>query len=249
MLDKRDLNSQYVFEEGDYYEFYRNIALQAFHYEAITGLIDAIEWVIKFLNKMEHYVKDWFEQYVILVDVGFTMYNYARDAMNRYAIPRYELIQSLELCDEYDKLVDKFLERADIDVQNLRHLKFLANAIHIALVIATLPTNETDDQQQSAIEKSTNIFKFFETEPNVPCPTILMGLHYYLSGKLHHLNKNFGVAWFNYVRAVESLKSWKDSKASQASFYYDVIFGEKSPLFFCNDVIFNVFNSVNLRNA
>ena len=198
------------------------------------------------LKQLTNYVKNWFKQYHILVGIGFTMYNYARDAMNRYAMPSCELSKSFELSDEYRNIVNQFLGRFDAHTRrNFHHLGFLADAIHVALVIATSSTNE-EDQRLSAMKMCTSVVNLSKTESNVPCPATLIGLHYYLCGKLQHLNKNFGMAWFSYTDAVKSLKSWKDSKASQASYYYDVIFGEYkvySPFV----MIFNVFIGLFLK--
>ena len=75
-----DLNKD-SFSPEDYYEFFMKIALEAFQYEAETGSIAAFDWAIKLVEKMSDYLGDWQKQYVILVDIGFTIYNYIRDVL------------------------------------------------------------------------------------------------------------------------------------------------------------------------
>ena len=223
IFESLDDIEKYSFEKGDYYQFYAMIALEAFHYESVTGSIRTLEWVIDFLNQLHKYVKDWRDQFVILLDFGFTMYNYARDAMHRYAIPRREQNLYFKLSDQYCKFVVQFTKRSDITTRKLYQLVFLSEAIRIALLIAT-PSTKQVNPFELAMRKSTNVFKFHRDNPTKPCPCILLGLHFYLSGKLHHLRGKNDLAWKIFNKAISCLKQWKDSTASQPSYFYDVIY-------------------------
>ena len=225
IFESLDDIEKYSFEKGDYFQFYGMIALEAFHCESVTGSIRTLEWVIDFLNQLHKYVKDWRDQFVILLDFGFTMYNYARDAMHRYAIPRREQNLYFKLSDQYCKFVVQFTKRSDITTRKLYQLVFLSEAIRIALLIAT-PSTKQVNPFELAMRKSTNVFKFHRDNPTKPCPCIFLGLHFYLSGKLHHLRgKNDLLGRFSIKQSHVSNNGKIALQANHPTFY-DVIYGK-----------------------
>ena len=124
-----------VFTPKDYYEFFMKIAIEAFQYEAETGSIIPLDWAIELVEKMSDYLVDWQKQYVILVDIGFTIYNYIRDASYRYATPVDEVYHSLAICDRYTSLINNTLLNNVNEVSDLKDLQYLSDAICIATVI------------------------------------------------------------------------------------------------------------------
>ena len=206
------------------YEFYMKIALEAFQYEAETGSIIALDWALKLVKNFKDYLKDWNQQYVILVDIGFTMYNYARDTNHRYAIPDAEQYQLFELFDYYNELVHKIEAKIDAE-ENQWHLECLSDAVYIAIITSTtLALNK--EHRLIAVRKSSNVLQY-RNNANLRCPTILMGLHLYLAGKLHYLNNKIDSAMDCYFHAAECLKCTKDVKGSMSvSYFYDAIYGK-----------------------
>ena len=219
----------------DYYEFYMKIALEAFQYEAEYGSILALAWGLELVEKMSDLVQDWREQYVILVDIGFTMYNYIRDASYRYAISIEEIHNSFRLCDRYRNLVTKTSGIVQGD-KNQRYLNYLADAIYIAIV-ASSPLIRTDNYRSCAMEKSGNLLRY-RIGSESQCPPILLGLHLYLAGKLHHESNTINEAWKNFVEAVKRLKCFGKTTRSIAAYFYDAVFGEDYLLQFLNTNVY-----------
>ena len=217
--------------------FYQKIALETFQYEAEFGSITALVWAITLAEQMSEFVKNQedevesaskmadydipFEQYTFLVDIGLTMYNYVRDAKHRYAILDKEQQQSMKLFDRYNQLVKNLSVR---DSDKL-HLEYLADLIYVAQVTSTITLKQSEMLRLKAMEKSERVLRHENDSPNQH-PSILIGLHFYHTAKLHYINRDYSLAWNEYHNAVNHLKSLENCTGSTASYYYDVIYGK-----------------------
>ena len=210
----------------DYYQFFMKIALEAFQYEAETGSIVALDWAIELVEKMRDYLGDWQKQYVILVDIGFTIYNYIRDVSYRYATPVEEIQHSFRLCDRYRSVVNKTLLNNVNDVSDKKDLQFLTGAIYAAMVSSSSAMSRIDERRSLATELCNEVLKHRNDTSVHKCPFIIMGLYLYLAGKLHYQRDMFDEAWPNFIEAVEYLKPLGNTTRSTASYFYDAVFGE-----------------------
>ena len=215
-----------AFSPEDYYQFFMKIALEAFQYEAETGSIAALDWAIELVEKMSDYLGDWQKQYVILVDIGFTIYNYIRDARYRYATPVDEIQHSFRLCDRYRSVVNKTLLNCINEASDQKDLEHLTGAIYIAILSSSSAMSRIDKHRSWATELCDEVLKHRIDTSVHKCPSIIMGLHLYLAGQLHYQNDVFDKAWHHFVKAVEYLKPLGKNERSTASYFYDAVFGE-----------------------
>ena len=207
----------------DYYEFFMKIALEAFQYEAEYGSILALDWALELIKEMSDLVEGWRQQYVILVDIGFTMFNYARDVSYRYAISMEEIHQSLSLCDRYRNLLTKTSRLVEGD-NNKRYLDYLADVIYIGFVWSS-GLHRSDHYCSWAAKKSENILQY-GNDSESQCPSILLGLHFYFLAKVYYLCNKINEAWDNLVEAVKHLKCFGETTRSTAAYFYNAVFGK-----------------------
>ena len=212
------------FSSGDYYTFFSEVALEAFQFEAESGSIAALDWALTLVEALGDYVKDQFEQYVILVDIGFTMYNYVRDTKIRYSMLDEEQRRFFKLFDRYKKLVSKL--STNFLVYDQWHLGYLADAIHVSVVASSNRLSHSKTHRSYAKEKLNKALKYRLNNPDMKYPSILAGLLLYYSGKLDYLNEDFESAWTAYLDAMQNLKCLAKNEGSTASYYYDVFYGE-----------------------
>ena len=221
----------------EFFKFYRKIALEAFQYEAEFGSIAALDWALTLAMQMSNLIQDRsfeslvdigdfnfppYQQYVVLVDIGMTMYNYVRDAKHRYAISDKEQQHSMEIFDCYLGLV-KALE--SIRHHDRLHLVYLADLIYVAQVTSS-PLSRSEMHRSNAMKKSRRMLQLLnDSWQREHCPSILIGLHLHHSGKLHYMNESYHLAWIDYYNALDYLKSWEDYIGSSASYYHDVVYG------------------------
>ena len=222
----------------EFFEFYQQIALEAFQYEAEFGSITALDWALTLAMQMSYLIQDRsfeslvdigdftfppYQQYVVLVDIGMTMYNYVRDVKHRYAISDQEQQHSMEIFDCYLGLVKGLV---GIGRHDKLHLVYLADLIYAAQVTSS-PLNRSEMHRSNAITKSRRMLQLLNNSwQREHCPSILIGLHLHHSGKLHYMNGNYHLAWIDYYNALDYLKFWEDYTGSTASYYFDVIYGE-----------------------
>ena len=166
------------------------IGLEAFQYEAEFGSIKTLVWALTLVEKMSDYDKDCNQQYTILVYIGFTMYNYVKDTKLRYAIPDDEVYQSYHLFERYNVLVNRISEES-VGRRNHMHLTYLADAIYVAFMTFSLLKHGIMNLQL-AMEKSRRVLD------DSSCPSILKGVHHYLTGTLHYLDNKSECAQDSY---------------------------------------------------
>ena len=213
------------FSFDDYDKFFSEVALEAFQFEAESGSIAALDWAIALVETLDDYVKDQFKRYVILVDIGFTMYNYIRDAKNRYLMPDEEQCRFLKLFHRYKKLLGKGTFLANFSVYDQWHLGYLADTIYVSFIASSTTLKHSKNHRSYAKEKLNKALKYC-LDSNTNYPSILAGLLLYHSGKLDYLNEDFESAWAAYIDAMENLKYLAENEGSTASYYYDVFYGE-----------------------
>jgi len=211
--------------ETDYYYFYILTAIEAFQYEAESGSIKPLKWMLELLSKMDEHVKGWDGRYIIFVFVGLTFYNFARDLNYRYAISGEEAEDSFKIYDRFSSIVKKYqLLNTEVPIKDGKHLVYFVDAIYNALVMGNSSICHHEKKRLSTLrEKYTDLLAIQQT---YQVPDIIMGLHFHHHGKLQCLNGSIQEAWHSFEVAIDHLCSWKDCKASTVSYLYDVLFGK-----------------------
>ena len=222
-------------EDDTWYDCYASLALEAFLHEAATGSIKAIEWfLICFKQK---YLPDSHDQYLILVDIGFTFYNFTRDIKYRYAALNKKLtIRFRALLQTYKAFV-KSLPKSNAT----RFLLLLKDLIYVGFVTSVhLICCTQDDYEEFRLSiddynKALKVLsdamwydKYYQNEAQ-PLPPILCGLAAYHAAKLYDMT-HYG-SWRLapiqlYANAITKLRAYASKSESSASYFYDAIGGK-----------------------
>ena len=222
------------------YGFYATLALEAFQYEAETGSIRAIEWVLQCAGGLD-LLKDAIHRYEILVTIGITFYNFARDANFRYGISNVAQTKFDEQHQLYQGLVKQFVEDCpSYMIMELfkNRLNFLVDLVYVAFVTST---RIRDEKHHSDAMQKVKKYILIARQEKDTFPKLLLGLFEYQAAKLDYsrqldrtpdYNKIFG----HFSKAIQHLSQYKDNEHSVATYYYDVVYGElNSGIMFCLD--------------
>ena len=119
--------------EGEFYKFYKNLAQEAFLYEAESGSEEAALWIVNCLPKIQWHIKNLQQLVVTVLDCGFTLYNLALDLKGRYGRPF-----------KMKSWRNKSLESYMLHIKKLRNVQCvptymytLANLIELAIYTST----------------------------------------------------------------------------------------------------------------
>ena len=211
------------FSMSEHYKFFEKIALEAFQYESETGSIRAIEWVLAILTKLDHVTM--FDHFTVLVNVGFTMYNYVRDMNYRYGLTDDEQLRFLKQLDLYNLLQEKFFDkyRSQSRPEDRIHLLCLADVVYVAFV--TCIQSRDEKHRFWAVTKSNKAIAQYKNEDCL-MPSILMGLHLHHNAKLKQTYGCIVAAWNNFNKALGCLVHWEKCKASMETYFYDALYGK-----------------------
>jgi len=211
--------------ETDYYQFYTKCALEAFQYEAESGSIKPIKWMLELLSKLKEFISVWDRRYVIFVFVGFTFYNFARNINFRYGVPEIEFEDYFLVYDRFYAIVKKFdIAHTDVQIADRKHLVCFAEVISHALATSNANLSQDESMRSPILNE---IFKKLVRFRNVyQVPDIIFGLHLHHQAKLHYLNGSVEKAWENFDKAIRLLSTWDDCEASRAVYLYDALCGK-----------------------
>ena len=205
-----------------WFGFFATLAFEAFKYEAKTGSLKAIEWSLKWLEYLPRLV-DKRERYEIMVDVGFTFYNFTRDARFRYGITNEEKNRFFDIHVEFKKLVLAFTLSSELNENRKECLHAFVGLIYVGF--ATSVCSDREYSRNNALEICEIALQPSESDV-VGMPDILTGLYAYHAAKLYYLKRHVSVAASYFCIALDNLLTYARSESSLASYYYDVISGK-----------------------
>ena len=220
------------FSDSQLYGLYATLALEAFQYEAETGSMRAIEWMLQCAGGLD-LLSEFYQRYEILVTIGITFYNFVRDANFRYALTNETQIKFDQQYRLYRHIVSKFKEQfLDCTMrkqkQEIEELEFLADLITVAFVTSA----RIRDAQCHPDEMFTaKYFLEVRAREKARMPKLLLGLYEYQAAKLLYSSQDEFVLdyveIFEYFsRAIQHLSHYKDNEHSIATYYYDAVYGE-----------------------
>ena len=216
------------FEVNQLYGLYATLALEAFQYEAETGSMRAIEWVLQCAGGID-LLSEFHHRYEILVTIGITFYNFARDANFRYGMTNETQIKFDYQRRLYSYLVSKLNERfPDHMMQTNDELQFLADLISVAF---TTSARIRDAVHHWRATQRAKYFLKMVVEERARMPKLLLGLYEYQAAKLLYSSQdkfvlNYVEIFEHFSRAIQHLSHYKDGEHSVATYYYDAVYGE-----------------------
>jgi len=191
---------------------------EAYQYEMESGSLRAIEWELELIlaDKLND-LAIWEDKYVILVFIGFTFYNFARDARYRYAMSEETHYRFYELFYRYKELVKHICDaNAEIDEIQKHHIEMLENVIYVAFIVNIHDENHFSD----ALE-------MLDRNNSSSNPGILNGLHLHYYAKLQAVEGNMDESLKEFETVTTTLLAmFGVGKAFFTSYYYDAIIGK-----------------------
>ena len=206
-----------------WYGLYATLALEAFQYEAATGSIKSIEWFL--LCYRGEYLSDFREKYYILLDFGFTFYNFTRDLKYRYGALNDELFS----CFHKQLVVYKALVTSLPKSSSTRFLLVLVTLIYSEFQLGNYCVPNTKDFYQAKfLTKDVACYQQYYEDEKQPMPAILCGINFRQCAKRY--DYIFTSLWRLapvqlYANSIVLLRTYADKSHSTASYFYDVIAG------------------------
>jgi len=207
-----------------WYEFYSNLALEAFQHQAESGFITSIEWVLK-LTQAEHLrerVREWPLINVILLHISLSLYNFAKDAKYRYGLTDETLLRFYKQYDQYNNLVKYFCDDREFVGEDGKHLLYFMDAILTEIVI----NNYFKDKQHfylSARDKVKNFIDIYHHGDEY-IPKLLIGLYLRHAAKILTQDQTDAMEFFR--KALKQLEEFSNGVSYLTSFYYDAVYGK-----------------------
>jgi len=199
--------------------FYVYVANEAFQYQAKSGSVTAVEWVLEIIQAEGLQTKMTSKEVnIVLVYIGLSLYNFSRDIRYRYGVTDETLLRFYRQYDRYNVLIKKLDHYAEnVSHQDVTHLRFFMNIIYIAFVRNT----STKDKHRCAKAKAMLDEQF---RCSFQLPKFLIGLYRHHAATM--TSKEKGDVLMKLFDAMQELEEFKDERSIFASYYYDVIYGK-----------------------
>ena len=218
------LSSKTVILEGHdtWYGFYATLTLEAFQYEAATGSIKAIEWF--FICFKQKRFSNFRDQYLILVDIGFTFYNFTRDLKYRYgALSNEIIIRFKQQFKTFQTFVDLLPKSS-----STRFLQSLKDLIYVGFVTSSCRYCSQEDYC-NAMKLAKKVIYYDHYYQGLS--PILCGLAVHHAAKLFNLttqvHEHRSLTPIQlYANAIVKLRAHAEKSDGSASYFYDAIGGK-----------------------
>jgi len=210
--------------KNKWFAFYAKIAFQAFQYEAETGSIKALEWLLDLVQDyiLSESVSLHPYRSIILVYIGVSFYNFARDVKHRYAAPEETQYDFYFEFDRYRALVNLYhrKEKHLLSKDFIMNLKYSVTIIDAAFV---LNTHNLDNRDLSVTSEKIKEVMVQHSNPEHRVPNLLMGLHALHWSKLEEITAN---KMTSLEVALMYLEKYRNGKSIFSTYFFDAWYGE-----------------------